>query len=152
MRKLLVASAVALAVMASSSLAVAGHHRGGPQGFQNQAPTTVAGVMQTAYDDQYVTLQGRLIAYLGHDRYSFQDATGIIEVELDDDRDWSFISKNELIQIIAKVDKDFWNTELEVKQAFSLENGQAQLPPGPKAPPAPPAPPAPKSPAAVPGF
>lgn len=150
MRKLLLASAVAAAVLATSSVAMARPHYGGPQGFQ-QGPTTVAGVLQSAYDDQFVTLQGRLIAYLGHDRYSFQDQTGVIDVELDDDRDWSYISKNELIQITAKVDRDFWSTELDVKQAISLERGLQGGPHGvPVPPPAPRPAPAPVAPAPAP--
>lgn len=133
MRKSLMISAAAAAVMMFCATAQAGNHhfRNGPQGFQNQAPTTIASVIQNAYDDQYVTLQGRLVAYLGHDRYTFQDATGTIEVELDDDYDWSYISKDELIQITAKVDKDFWKTELDVKQAVSLDKAKVAPTPAP---------------------
>lgn len=127
MKKFVVASAMALAVITASSVAQAKHYSG-PQGFQNQAPSTVAGVLQNAYDDQIVTLQGRLTAYLGHDRYTFQDNTGSIEVELDDDRNWSYISKDEYIQIVGKVDKDFWSTTLDVKRAVSLEKGGANAP------------------------
>lgn len=115
----------AVALSAASSFAVAGPHGQGPAGFSNQAPTTVAGVLDSAYDDQYVVLQGRLTKYLGHDRYEFTDNTGTIEVELDDDRNWSFISKDELIQIRGKFDDDFMDKKIDVKDAVSLERGPA---------------------------
>ena len=95
---------------------------GGPQGFNNQAPNTVAGVLQNAYDDQIVTLSGRLTNFLGDDRYEFTDEAGDrIEVELDDDQNWSNISKDQLITIVGKVDKDLLSTTIEVKQAAPLQ-------------------------------
>jgi uncharacterized protein (TIGR00156 family) len=36
-------------------------------------------------DAQAVILRGQLVAKLGHERYRFQDASGAIEVEIDDD-------------------------------------------------------------------
>lgn len=35
-------------------------------------------------DDQPVVLQGTLVAKIGHERYRFKDATGEIDVEIDD--------------------------------------------------------------------
>jgi len=35
-------------------------------------------------DDQPVLLQGTLVAKIGHERYRFKDATGEIDVEIDD--------------------------------------------------------------------
>lgn len=89
----------------------------GPQGFANDAPNTVKGVLDNGYDDQHVVLVGRLTNYLGHDRYEFTDKTGRIEVELDDDKNWSHISKDQLIQIFGKIDKDLMSTTIDVKQA-----------------------------------
>lgn len=95
---------------------------GGPQGFNNQAPNTVSGVLSDAHDDQVVTLQGRLTNFLGDDRYEFTDAAGDrIEVELDDDKNWSNISKDQLINIVGKVDKDLLSTTIEVKQAAPVQ-------------------------------
>lgn len=91
---------------------------GGPQGFDNLAPNTVAGVIRQAYDDQVVTLKGRLTNFLGDDRYEFTDEAGDrIEVELDDDMNWSNISRNQLITIVGEVDKDTFSTTIEVIQA-----------------------------------
>ncbi|WP_313178827.1 NirD/YgiW/YdeI family stress tolerance protein [Stenotrophomonas sp.] len=36
-------------------------------------------------DEHPVVLQGTLVAKVGHERYRFRDATGEIEVEIDDD-------------------------------------------------------------------
>lgn len=100
-----------------------------PRGFsaeQESKLTTVAGVFNNAYDGYLVTLQGRLTEYLGHEHYKFSDATGSIEVELDDDHDWSHLSKDELIQIIGVVDSSLFSTRIDVKQAFPLETAQSQ--------------------------
>lgn len=92
---------------------------GGPKGFSNNAPKTVRDVLQYGYDDQRVVLQGRLTQYLGHDRYVFADETGQIRVELDDDRDWSHIAKDQLIRIYGKLDisRKHNRIEIEVRQA-----------------------------------
>ena len=42
-------------------------------------------------------------------------------VELDDDRNWSFIRKDALVEIVAEVDKDFKGIELECINARNLE-------------------------------
>lgn len=96
-----------------------------PKGFTNNQPSsnpsTVAGVYNNAYDGDLVVLQGRLIKFLGHERYEFADHTGRIEVELDDDHDWSFLSRDELIQITGIVDSSIFSKRVDVKQALSLE-------------------------------
>lgn len=156
LKTILVSAALGLGVCTS---AFAGHHHmrdyGGPQGFYN-TPMTVADVKSNAYDDQIVTLRGRLVNYLGHDKYEFADQTGSIEVELDDDYNWSFISKGEYIEIVGEVDRDFLSISIDVRNARSLERGpgvapanmapQAPVSPIPSAAPAAPA--APTAPAA----
>lgn len=47
------------------------------------AVTTVAEARDQR-DDQPVVLQGTLVAKIGHERYRFEDATGEIDVEIDD--------------------------------------------------------------------
>lgn len=128
MKKLsLLVSAVVLAVAGSTAAFAAGPagfggggqgNAGGPQGFPAPAALdTVQAVVQNAYDDQRVTLTGKLTNYLGHDRYEFTDSTGRIEVELDDDRDWSHIRKDQTITIFGKVDRDRRGVNIEVKDA-----------------------------------
>ena len=40
-----------------------------------------------------------------------------IKLELDDDRDWSFIEKDMPLEIVAKVDKELMSFELELINA-----------------------------------
>ena len=41
-----------------------------------------------------------------------------IEVELDNDRNWSYLKKDELIDLIGRVDKDMFSIKIEVKKAY----------------------------------
>ena len=121
------ASAAALAVVTSTAFAApaSGFAQGGqytpqgPAGFSAPSanPQTVQQVLEQGYDDQRVTLVGRLTNFFGHDRYEFSDDTGRIEIELDDDRDWSFISKDELITIYGDVDREYNSVKIDVKDA-----------------------------------
>lgn len=93
-----------------------------PQGFDQAAPLTVGEVMDQARDNQLVVMQGRLTGYLGWDRYEFTDAQGrTIEVELDDDYDWSHIRRDQLINITGKVDRKLTHTLIHVKNALAAE-------------------------------
>lgn len=122
---LLVASAIAGATISGVAMAAPqGFNNSGavnstaPQGFANNAPNTVDAVLRNGYDDQIVTIRGRLTNYLGHDNYEFTDVNGDrIEVELDDDQSWSHISKDMLIDITGEIDKDLLSTTIDVKQA-----------------------------------
>lgn len=107
----------ALILATASSVLVTAHCS--PQGFAKQAatPNTVAQVLSSAQDDQRVTLTGRLTNYLGQERYEFADSTGYMVVELDDDQNWSHVSKDQLITIFGKVDRDFSDVEIDVKEA-----------------------------------
>ncbi len=71
----------------------------------------------SAGDDTKMTLEGKIINQLNEDEYTFQDSTGKIIVDIDDDelRRISF-DENTLLRLIGKVDKDFGKeTEFEVK-------------------------------------
>ncbi|MCF7752609.1 NirD/YgiW/YdeI family stress tolerance protein [Bacillus subtilis subsp. subtilis] len=68
------------------------------------ATTTVADVRQQR-DDQPVVLRGTLVAKLGHERYRFKDATGEIEVEIDDkDLPPQAIDANTVVELHGEVD------------------------------------------------
>lgn len=100
-----------------------------PQGFgsleDQTTETTVAGVFNNEFDGQLVSLEGRLIKYMGHEMYLFEDPSGQITVELDDDHEWSFLSKNALIRIVGVVERSFLSTKIDVKQAFVLDESQS---------------------------
>lgn len=88
-----------------------------PQGFNEIQVTSIEQLRASGYDDQYVSLVGRLVTYLGDDTYEFRDNTGSIVVELDDDHSWHHIHKDQLIQIYGKLDRDWDKLEIEVKKA-----------------------------------
>ena len=83
-----------------------------PQGFGPTTPTTVENVIKNGADDEYVK----------SDKYEFQDeAGGVITAELDHDRNWSMVHRGKLMEIRAKVDRDWNSTKLDVKSAKPLE-------------------------------
>lgn len=103
----------------------------GPQGFggaysddddyrgNRSQVMTVQEVKRYGRDDYNVVLVGRLTKYLGDDDYVFQDKTGSIVVELDDDDDyhWRNISKNQLIRIYGEADRDDGRMKIEAEWA-----------------------------------
>ena len=92
---------------------------GQPQGFSLNPMSDIATLKKNAYDDQLVTIKGRFTKQLTKDKFEFTDTKGqTIVVELDDDRNWSFIA---LVEIVAEVDKDFMSIELECINARNLE-------------------------------
>ena len=86
-------------------------------GFTGPGPgiTTVEQAKKMA-DDAPVTLRGRITASLGGERYTFQDATGTIQVEIDDD-DWGGqnISPADPVEIRGEVSKEWNKLEIDVK-------------------------------------
>lgn len=93
----------------------------GPQGFELPALNTIAAVKADARDEQMVVLKGRFTKQLTREKFEFVDEKGdMIVCELDDDRDWSMVRKDALMEIRAEVDKDFMNVKLEVESARPL--------------------------------
>ena len=94
------------------------HQGRAPRGFESPRSQTVKQILGFAHDDELVLLTGRLTRYLGDEKYELTDSdSDSIVVVLDDDRDWSYIAKNQLIEVAARVDKDLMFTKLEVKDA-----------------------------------
>ena len=52
---------------------------------KNADITNVQSVLKNAKDDQWVALEGKIIERIKGDDYRFKDATGVIEVDIDDD-------------------------------------------------------------------
>lgn len=93
-----------------------------PKGFEQEIVNSVRQIKSSAVDNQLVTVRGRLTKALSHDKYLFTDTRGdVIEVELDDDYDWSHIRKDQLIDITGEVDRDFISITIDVKQAVPAE-------------------------------
>lgn len=107
------------------AVAMSGEHHG-PRGFNNYKYQNINGISEIykhCHDKEKITLRGRLTRYFGDDDYEFTDNFGdTIEVELDDDKDWSYLAKDELIEIFGKVDRDDFKIKIDVKDAKKVLN------------------------------
>lgn len=86
----------------------------GPDG--SMTATTVKTALD-ARDDTPVTLQGYIIKRLKGDHYEFQDVSGTIEVEIDDD-EWPGTQINEKTQVklYGEVDRHLGGAKVDVKR------------------------------------
>ncbi|MFW3782879.1 YgiW/YdeI family stress tolerance OB fold protein [Klebsiella quasipneumoniae subsp. similipneumoniae] len=84
----------------------------GPSG----AVTTVTNV-KSLRDDTWVTLRGKITERVSNDLYKFQDATGVINVDIDHKR-WNGVTvgPQDTVEIQGEVDKDWNSVEIDVKQ------------------------------------
>ncbi|WAL53543.1 YgiW/YdeI family stress tolerance OB fold protein [Klebsiella variicola subsp. tropica] len=94
-----------------SSTAQAGGFTG-PSG----AVTTVANA-KSLRDDTWVTLRGKITERISDDLYKFQDASGVINVDIDHKR-WNGVTvgPQATVEIQGEVDKDWNSVEIDVKQ------------------------------------
>ena len=94
-----------------SSTAQAGGFTG-PSG----AVTTVANA-KSLRDDTWVTLRGEITERISDDLYKFQDASGVINVDIDHKR-WNGVTvgPQDTVEIQGEVDKDWNSVEIDVKQ------------------------------------
>ena len=94
-----------------SSTAQAGGFTG-PSG----AVTTVANA-KSLRDDTWVTLRGKIVERISDDLYKFQDASGVINVDIDHKR-WNgvTVTPQDTVEIQGEVDKDWNSVEIDVKQ------------------------------------
>lgn len=119
-----VALIAALVLMGS---AAAHHNAFLPRGFSTERLLSVDEVHRHCSDDDKIYMRGRLTRYFGDEDYEFTDLFGnTIEVELDDDEDWSHISKDQLIDIFGKVDRDLFKIKIEVKGARPVAEDESQ--------------------------
>ncbi|MCK3655606.1 hypothetical protein A4G19_07540 [Pasteurellaceae bacterium Macca] len=114
MKKLFVITSLLVA-----STAMAGFNGNSvPAGYQGKSKgTTTVAQAKRAAEDTYVALEGRITTQLGHERYTFQDKTGSITVEIDNDK-WHGlnISPKDTVVIYGEVDKDLSRTKIDVKR------------------------------------
>ena len=91
-------------------------------GFSGPGPAvTSAKDAAKMRDDSRVTLRGNIVQHLGKDKYLFQDASGSIQVEIDDDK-WrgQSITPNDTVELHGKIDKDRNSVEVEVDRVVKL--------------------------------
>ncbi|TCP93380.1 uncharacterized protein (TIGR00156 family) [Cricetibacter osteomyelitidis] len=107
-----------IALFAISSSAMAGFNSNEQNqtsgGFVAQPEKITVAQALKAKDDTYVTLDGVIIKQLKDDDYLFQDDTGSIKVEIDDDV-WQGqnIGPHDKIRITGELDND-WNEKANI--------------------------------------
>lgn len=105
-----------LSVWALSTAAMAQYKSGGYTGTTDTTNLTTVKQVENLPGDSYVTMQGKIISKIGHEKYMFQDETGTIKIEIDDD-DWNGVTANpdSTVQIQGEVDKSWTKpTKIEV--------------------------------------
>lgn len=128
MKKIIIAVIAAL-FLSAPGFAFADNNAGGgfsgtkeaAGGFTGpNATTNVITVAEalTMHDDARVVLQGNIVKYLGDEKYMFQDKTGTVIIEIDDDYNWrgQTVGPEDTVVIHGKVDRDFREFEIEVKR------------------------------------
>lgn len=106
------------AALAQAPTGFTGSASAQPQGFSLTTLKSIEEVRKNSYDEQLVVLRGRFTRQVTHDKYEFTDEKGnTIVAELDDDKNWSHVAKDALMDILAEVDRDHYKVELEVLEA-----------------------------------
>ncbi|RAU36507.1 YgiW/YdeI family stress tolerance OB fold protein [Enterobacter sp. RIT418] len=87
----------------------------------NDANLTTAVKAKDLPDDRWVKLRGNITERLSDDRYTFRDETGTVVVEIDHKR-WNgvTVSPQDKLELQGKVDKDWNEFEIDVKQVIKL--------------------------------
>lgn len=87
-------------------------------GFQGPSGsvTTVANA-KGLRDDTWVTLRGNIVERISDDKYTFKDASGTVNIDIDHKR-WNgqTITPQDVVEIQGEVDKDWNSVEIDVKQ------------------------------------
>jgi len=116
-----------LCIGATSALASRGGFSPSPttttEGFSQKGTNlTTAKEAAQLRDDTKVVLRGNIVEHLGDDNYIFKDASGIIQMEIDDDK-WrgQGISPMDLVEIHGEVDRDWNGIEIEVDRIVKLQ-------------------------------
>jgi uncharacterized protein (TIGR00156 family) len=96
----------------------------GAKGGFNGPSDTITTVEQALKmkDDTFVTLQGKIEQRIGDEEYLFRDNTGIITVEIDDDK-WGglVVNPEDSIEIKGEVDKGWRKTEIDVSEIKKIK-------------------------------
>lgn len=112
--------AVGLSVMMLAGATTAIANTAAPINQHAIAQQTTVKQALTAKDDSKVILKGKIVRSLGNEKYEFQDATGKITVEIDDEL-WNAkpLNANQAVTLMGEVDIDYKPTkrvEIDVKQ------------------------------------
>lgn len=81
-------------------------------GAQSQL-STVAETLAQAKDDQWVSLQGHIVRQIKHETYIFEDATGSMQIEVDDK---VFAGQRVEAQTLVQIEGEFEREAFEPNQ------------------------------------
>ena len=96
--------------------------QGSYSGPSNVPLMTVKQLLDTGRDDQPARLQGRIVSFEGNERYTFEDATGRIVAEIDDE-DFpagQTVGAEQRVELLGELDKGLRKTEFEVDRVILL--------------------------------
>ncbi|HHJ4328480.1 TPA: NirD/YgiW/YdeI family stress tolerance protein [Klebsiella pneumoniae] len=84
------------------------------------AITTVAAALEAA-DDTPVVLTGQIVKRIKGDRYEFKDASGSIQVEIDDE-DWPAqpVAETSRVRLTGEVERELLAREIDVERVELL--------------------------------
>ena len=92
-----------------------------PSAAGTEKPISQVSDVSNMPDDTTVYIQGYLIQNLGNEMYMFQDDSGTIAIEIDEDLLASnAVQPNALVWIVAEVNKDGQVTSLEAEEVQLL--------------------------------
>ena len=115
MKKMLLATLAAVSCFAVSSNGYAKSNNGGFTGPSVEIVTVEQAKGMS--DDTFVILQGNITKNVSKELYVFTDASGSINVEIDDD-DWNgtSVGPDDLVEIRGEIDKGLTKIEIDVDQ------------------------------------
>ena len=72
-------------------------------------------------DDVPVIIRGKIIQRMGDEKYLFEDGTGSITIEIDDD-DWrgQKVSPTDTVNLYGEVDRGLFSTEIDIDYVEKL--------------------------------
>ncbi|MFQ6703340.1 MAG: YgiW/YdeI family stress tolerance OB fold protein [Alphaproteobacteria bacterium] len=72
-------------------------------------------------DDVPVIIQGKIIQRMGDEKYLFEDNTGSITIEIDDD-DWrgQTVTPTDTVKLYGEVDRGIFKTEIDIDYVEKL--------------------------------
>ena len=113
MKKMILALLMSLSVLATAQAQVGGGFVG--PGANANSAMTIRDALKLR-DESWVVLQGRIVASLGDEKYTFQDDTGAVMVEIDDDWRGITVTPEPTIEISGELDKELFEaTKIDVK-------------------------------------
>lgn len=88
----------------------------------NSASVSRVAALKNLPDDSYVVLEGRIEKQVRREHYIFRDASGSIEVEIDDDV-WRGVNvtPRDRVRLTAEIDQDWNGTEVDVKSVVKIQ-------------------------------